>query len=49
MNTSKEAMIKDTVLDIEIYKRIGVTLGDKVTLLEIDNAMHDIFYLQSER
>jgi alpha-beta hydrolase superfamily lysophospholipase len=44
MNTfSKEAMIKDTVLDIEDIKRIGVTLGDKVTLLEIDNAMHDIF------
>jgi hypothetical protein len=43
MNTfSKEAMIKDTV-DIEDIKRIGVTLGDKVTLLEIDNAMHDIF------
>jgi alpha-beta hydrolase superfamily lysophospholipase len=36
-------MIKDTVLDIEDIKRIGVTLGDKVTLLEIDNAMHDIF------
>jgi alpha-beta hydrolase superfamily lysophospholipase len=35
-------MIKDTVLDIEDIKRIGVTLG-KVTLLEIDNAMHDIF------
>jgi hypothetical protein len=30
MNTfSKEAMIKDTVLDIEDVKEIGVTLGDR--------------------
>jgi hypothetical protein len=41
-------MIKDTVLDIEDIKRIGVTLGDKVTLLEIDNAMHDIFLSQKQ-
>jgi hypothetical protein len=42
MNTfSKEAMIKDTVWTL-IYKRVGVKLG-KVTLQEIDNAMHDIF------
>jgi hypothetical protein len=47
MNTfSKEAMIKDTVLDIEDIKE--VTLGDKVTLLEIDNAMHDIFLSQKQ-
>ena len=44
MNTfSIEAMIKDTVLNIEDIKRMGVQLGDEVTLLEIDNAMHDIF------
>jgi hypothetical protein len=36
-------MIKDTVLDIEDIKRVGVKLGNKVTLQEIDNAMHDIF------
>ena len=40
---SKDAMSKDTVLNIEDMKRVGITLGDKVTLLSIDNAMHDIF------
>ena len=40
---SKDAMSKDTVLNIEDMKRVGSTLGDKVTLLSIDNAMHDIF------
>lgn len=43
---SKEAMIKDTVLNIEDIKRMGVQLGDEVTLLEIDNAMHDVFLSQ---
>jgi alpha-beta hydrolase superfamily lysophospholipase len=35
-------MIKDTVLDIEDIKSWS-KLGNKVTLQEIDNAMHDIF------
>ena len=39
-------MIKDTVLNIEDIKRMGVQLGDEVTLLEIDNAMHDVFLSQ---
>ena len=43
---SKDAMSKDTVLNIEDMKRVGITLGDKVTLLSIDNAMHDIFLSQ---
>ena len=40
---SKEAMSKDIVLNIEDIKRVGKKLGDRVTLLKIDNAMHDIF------
>ncbi|WP_339919864.1 alpha/beta hydrolase [uncultured Flavobacterium sp.] len=40
---SEEAMTNDTVLNIEDIKRVGVTLGDDVTLLKIDNALHDIF------
>lgn len=40
---SKEAMSKDIVLNIKDIKRVGKKLGDRVTLLKIDNAMHDIF------
>jgi alpha-beta hydrolase superfamily lysophospholipase len=40
---SEEAMSRDTVLDIEDIKRVGVTLGDDVTLLQINHALHDIF------
>ena len=40
---SKDAMSKDIVLNIEDIKRVGLKLGDKVTLLRIDNAQHDIF------
>jgi alpha-beta hydrolase superfamily lysophospholipase len=40
---SQEAMSSDTVLDIEDIKRIGPQLGKQVTLLEIENAQHDIF------
>jgi alpha-beta hydrolase superfamily lysophospholipase len=40
---SEEAMSRDTVLDIEDIKRVGVTLGGNVTLLQIDHALHDIF------
>ncbi len=40
---SKEAMSKDIVLNIEDIKRVGLKLGERVTLLEIDNALHDIF------
>lgn len=40
---SKEAMTHDIVLNIKDIKRVGETLGDRVTLLEIENAQHDIF------
>lgn len=40
---SKEAMFKDIVLDINDIKRVGATLGKQVTLMEIENAQHDIF------
>ena len=40
---SKEAMSKDIVLNIEDIKRVGIKLGDSVTLLRIENAQHDIF------
>ena len=40
---SEEAMHKDIVLDIHDIKRIGAKLGKQVTLLEIENAQHDIF------
>jgi alpha-beta hydrolase superfamily lysophospholipase len=44
---SEVAMYKDIVLDIEDIKRVGAKLGNQVTLLEIENAQHDIF-LSSE-
>jgi hypothetical protein len=35
--------IKDTFLDIEDIKRVAVSLGNNLTLLQIDLALHDIF------
>jgi alpha-beta hydrolase superfamily lysophospholipase len=40
---SKEAMSKDIVLNIEDIKRVGLELGDKVSLIKIDDAQHDVF------
>ncbi|WP_299399165.1 alpha/beta hydrolase [uncultured Gelidibacter sp.] len=40
---SKEAMSHDIVLNVEDIKRVGKTLGNKVTLMQIDNAVHDVF------
>ena len=40
---SEEAMSSDIVLNVEDIKKIGSQLGKQVTLLEIDNAQHDIF------
>lgn len=40
---SDEASGKDIVLNVNDIKRIGATLGDQVTLMEIQNAKHDIF------
>ena len=44
---SKEVMTNDIVLNTEDIKRVGKKLGDKVTMMQIDNAQHDIF-LSSE-
>jgi alpha-beta hydrolase superfamily lysophospholipase len=40
---SEKATRKDIVLDVEDIKERGAKLGNKVTLLEVENAMHDIF------
>ena len=40
---SKEAMTNDIVLNIEDIKRVGEKLGERVTMLQIENAQHDIF------
>ncbi|WP_111710186.1 alpha/beta hydrolase [Lutibacter citreus] len=45
---SEEAMLKDTVLNVEDIKRIGVKLGDNITMLSIKNGLHDIFLSQKE-
>ena len=41
-------MSSDTVLNIEDIKNIGSKLGKQVTLLDIDNAQHDIFLSPKE-
>jgi len=40
---SENAMSNDIVLNIKDIKRVGKKLGNKVTLMQIDNAQHDIF------
>lgn len=40
---TEEAMSNDIVLDINDIKRVGKNLGEKVTLLQIENAQHDVF------
>ena len=45
---TKDAMSKDIVLNIEDMKRVGKKLGDRVTLLNIENAQHDIFLSRKE-
>lgn len=40
---SEEAMSSDIVLNIEDIKKVGSQLGNQVTLLEVENAQHDIF------
>ena len=40
---TKDVMSNDIVLNIEDIKRVGKKLGDQVTLMQIDNAQHDIF------
>lgn len=40
---SEKAVINDTVLNIEDIQRVGVQLGNDATLLEVNNAKHDIF------
>jgi alpha-beta hydrolase superfamily lysophospholipase len=45
---SQDAMSKDIILNIEDIKRVGIGLGDRVTLLRIENAQHDIFLSPKE-
>lgn len=45
---SEEVKHKDIVLDVKDIKRLGLKLGAKVSLLEIENAMHDIFLSTSD-
>ncbi|PNW26422.1 alpha/beta hydrolase [Formosa algae] len=40
---TKAAMTHDIVLNIEDIKRVGIKLGHKVTLAQIDHALHDVF------
>jgi alpha-beta hydrolase superfamily lysophospholipase len=40
---SNETMSNDIVLNIEDIKRVGKKLGNKVTLVTIENSKHDIF------
>ena len=40
---TEESKNKDTVLNVEDIKRVGAELGPQVSLLEIENAVHDIF------
>jgi hypothetical protein len=40
-------MTNDTVLNIEDIKELSHPYDD-VTLLKIDNALHDFFYLQNQ-
>ncbi len=40
---SEDAMINDIVLNVEDIKKRGAKLGNQVTLLEVKDAMHDIF------
>ena len=40
---TSDAKLNDIVLNIEDIKRVGSKLGNKVTLMKINNAQHDIF------
>lgn len=40
---TKDAITADVILKIEDIKRVGPYLGKRVTILKIDNALHDIF------
>tara|TARA_R110000868_G_scaffold37111_10_gene131549 strand:+ start:36723 stop:37643 length:921 start_codon:yes stop_codon:yes gene_type:complete len=40
---SEEATLNDLVLDIEDMKRVGKNLGNEVSFVQINHAMHDIF------
>ncbi len=47
-NYSEEATKMDTVLDIKDIKRVGAQLGSRVTMLEVKDALHDIFLSAKE-
>ncbi|HLV40727.1 MAG TPA: alpha/beta hydrolase [Brumimicrobium sp.] len=40
---SEKAKYQDIVLDVEDIKRVGEKLGKQVTLLEIEDGLHDLF------
>ncbi len=44
----KEVQTADTVLNVKDIKDIGARLGEKVTLVKVDDAMHDIFLSKAE-
>lgn len=45
---TEEASNTDTVLNVEHIKKYGATLGAKVTLVEIQNGMHDLVLSRKE-
>ena len=45
---SEQAMRKDIVLDVEDIKKRGAKLGNQVTILEVKDAIHDIFLSKKE-
>lgn len=45
---SEVAKQQDIVLNVEDIKRVGAKLGNRVTLLEIKNALHDVFLSSKE-
>jgi len=44
---SEELMQSDTVLDVELLARRAVKLGDRVTVVRVKHAMHDVFASES--
>ncbi len=45
---SEQAMRKDIILDVEDIKERGAKLGNQVTVLEVKDAIHDIFLSKKE-
>lgn len=45
---SKKVMTSDVVLDVKDMQRLGPKLGNQVTLVAIENGMHDVFLSEAE-